>query len=89
MSSESTTETGWPSRWTLARDVISFVAGWVLTFMEVYRPEVRESVLLFAGSLIVVPGASAGITSASRAIRNGTGGSHSEPQPPVSSSSSS
>jgi hypothetical protein len=55
-------ETPLPGIWTLARDVLTFFGGWAVIFMEVARPEVRESVLLLAGSVIAVPGAAAAVT---------------------------
>lgn len=53
-----------PGTWTLVRDILTFVGGWVLTFMEVARPEIREAVLILCGSLIAVPGAVVGATAA-------------------------
>lgn len=77
--------------WTLLRDIASFVGGWILIFMEVSRPEVREAVLIFAASVTTVPGVAVGATSIVEAIarhRDGTGGSPSvSAEPPVSQSS--
>lgn len=70
-----------PSAWTLARDILSFFGGWALIFMEVSRPEIRESVLVLAGSVIGVPGLAIGRDAVVEAIvrrRNGTGGSPSQ-----------
>jgi hypothetical protein len=72
----------------LARDTVSFIGGWALTLHEVLRPEVRESVLLFAGTLIAVPGAAAGVT-ALRSRPAGTSGQRPESPEPESSPSSS
>lgn len=54
---------------------------------EVQRPEIRESVMLFAGSVIGVPGLAIGASSVAEAIRNrsGTGGSPSPSPEPVDS----
>lgn len=80
-----------PGPWVLLRDILSFLGGWALIFQEVARPEIRESVLLLAGSIIGVPGIAVGATSIAEALkrRNGTDGSQSPPQREVSSSSSS
>lgn len=72
-----------PGVWTLIRDVGSFLAGWTLIFMEVSRSEVRESVLVLAGSVIGVPGIWAGgaaVVDAVRGRQDGTGDSPSRPQ---------
>jgi len=86
------TRSGRLTRWVLIKDVVrdavSFVGGWVLTFHEVLRPEVRESVLLFAGTLIAVPGAAAGVT-ALRSRPTGTSGQQPDSPAPESSPSSS
>lgn len=77
--------------WTLVRDVGSWIGGWVLVFMEVQRTEIRESVLAFCGSLLVVPGAAVGATAIVEALagrRSGTGGSPSPEAQPVSPQSS-
>lgn len=80
-----------PGLWVVLRDVLSFLGGWVLIFAEVSRPEVRETVLLLAGSAIAVPGVSAGAASVVAAVtgrRSGTGGSGSgSPEPAPSQSS--
>lgn len=83
MSARGKTKPGQlPSAWTLLRDVLSFLGGWVLIFMEVSRPEVRESVLILAASLVTVPGIGVGAVSLVEAARrDGTGSRPS--QPPV------
>lgn len=77
-----------PGLWTLLRDIGSFLGGWALIFMEVQRTEIRESVLIFAGGVIGIPGLVVGGTSIAEAIRgrrNGTGSPSSESQPDPSS----
>lgn len=67
-----------PGWWTLTRDIGSFLGGWAVIFSEVQRAEIRESVLLFAGAVIGVPGMAVGFTSVVEALerrRDGTGGS--------------
>ncbi len=79
-----------PSAWTLTRDILSFFGGWVLIFLEVTKPEVRESVLILAGTVIGVPGLAVGASTVAEAVtarRNGTGGSPSQPAEPASSPS--
>lgn len=76
-----------PGRWTLFRDILSFVGGWALTFHEVLRPDVRESVLILAGSLIAVPGAVAGTSALMTGRRAGTDGSPSDSPEAASPSS--
>jgi hypothetical protein len=64
-----------PRPWVLIRDIGSFLGGWALIFMEVSRPEIRESVLVFAGLVIGVPGLAVGKTTIVEAItrrRSGT-----------------
>lgn len=81
-----------PSRWTLLRDVLSFAGGWVLIFLEVLRPEVREPVLLLGMTAIGFPGLAVGATAVLDALaarRAGTGGSPSAPAEPGPSQSSS
>lgn len=75
-----------PGRWTLVRDVLSFFGGWALIFMEVSRPEIRESVLVLGGSIISAPGL--GVAWEAIRARTGTGGSQSQPADSPSSSSS-
>jgi hypothetical protein len=72
--------------WTLTRDVLSFLGGWTLIFMEVQRPELRESVLVLAAGIVGVPAAAVGAQSIADAItarRTGTGGSSSSPPEPA------
>lgn len=75
--------------WTLVRDVLSFFGGWTLIFLEVSRPEVRESVLILAGAVIGVPGLAVGASSIAEAVRSrvGTGSSPSAQAESASSSS--
>jgi hypothetical protein len=70
-----------PGWWTLVRDIASFIGGWALVFTEVQRPEIRESVLVFAASVVGVPIAVVGAQTVVEAVtrRNGTGGSSSSP----------
>lgn len=71
-----------PPWWIVTRDVALFVAGLVLVFWEVSRPEIRDSVLILGGSLLGGPSAALGATSIAQAIvsRAGTG-SQSSPSP--------
>ena len=74
----------------MVRDILSFLGGWTLIFMEVSRPEIRESVLVLAGSVIGVPGLAVGATSIAEALarrRNGTDELQSQPADSASSSS--
>lgn len=71
-----------PGTWTLIRDILTFVGGWVLTFMEVSRPEIREAVLILCGSLITVPGAFVGAAAVADSISRRQGGT---PESPSSS----
>lgn len=76
-----------PGLWTLVRDVLSFFGGWTLIFLEVSRPEVRESVLILAGAVIGVPGLAVGASSIAEAVRS-RAGTGSSPSPQVESASS-
>lgn len=70
-----------PGAWTWLRDVLSFLGGWTLIFLEVQRPEIRDSVLAFGGAVIGVPGLAVGFTRALDAYiahRSGTGGQPSQ-----------
>jgi hypothetical protein len=67
----------------LIRDVLSFLGGWALIFMEVQRTELRESVLILAAGIVGVPSAAVGaqaLVDALAARRTGTGESSSSPQ---------
>ena len=87
MSERSTTQL--PGAWTLVRDIATFLGGWAMIFMEISRPEVRESVLLLAGTFIGIPGFGVAFTSIADAVRRGgTGGSQSQPAEPAGSPSS-
>lgn len=81
MSDRATRERRFPGWWTLARDILSFTGGWALIFSEAQRPEVRESVMVFAGVIIGVPGLAVGATSLAEALRRGGTGEPSLPQP--------
>ena len=35
-----------PGWWTLTRDVLTFLGGWAMIFLEIRRPEIRDSVLV-------------------------------------------
>lgn len=90
MSSEQHPRRVLPTWWTLGRDVVSFLGGWTLTFLEVQRPEIRESVLVFAATVVGVPAGAVGVqavTDALAARRSGTGGSSSQPPEPAASAS--
>jgi hypothetical protein len=73
----------------LLRDILSFLGGWILIFLEVSRPEIRESVLLFAGIVIGIPGLAVGRTSIVEAIAARRGGTDGLPQQRAESASSS
>jgi hypothetical protein len=87
--SERTTATqpNTPGRWTLVRDVLSFVLGWALIGYEVLlQPSVREPVLLLAGAVVGVPGLALGASSVAEAVRSRAGmPSPPEPAPSVPS----
>lgn len=68
-----------PGMWTLVRDVLAFIGGWVITFMEVARPEIRESVLILCGSLITVPGAAVGAAAVVDSLNRRQGGTPEQP----------
>lgn len=71
-----------PGAWTLLRDILSFLGGWALIFMEVQRTELRESVLILAAGIVGAPAGFVGLQSVADAIaarRGGTGGSSSSP----------
>jgi hypothetical protein len=73
----------------VARDIVLFGFGVYVGWAEVNRPEIRDSVLLFAGSLLGTPVAAAALASAMDALRtrSGTGGpSSSSPAVPPSPS---
>jgi hypothetical protein len=82
-----------PPWWVVTRDVALFVAGLVLVFWEVSRPEIRDAVLILGGSLLGGPTAALGATSLAQALRGGTGSPSSpsvaDPAPPSSASPSS
>lgn len=81
-----------PGWWTLTRDVLTFLGGWAIVFMEVRRPEIRDSVLVLGGSLLGVPGLALGASSIADALRRrgGTDGPPaSPPADPLPSSPSS
>lgn len=82
MSEQADTQDRLPGLWALVRDILTFVGGWVLTFMEVRHPEARESVLLLCGTLITAPGAFVGVAAVAGSIsrrRGGTPGSQEQP----------
>ncbi len=81
-------QSGRPSRRAVARDVTSFILGWVLIFYQalfVDPSKVNETFLWIAATLVGVPGAAEALTR----IRSGTGGSPSSPPSPPSLPSSS
>jgi hypothetical protein len=76
-----------PGRWTLTRDIASFILGWGLIIYEVrFQPSLREPVLLLAGAVVGVPGLALGASSVAEAVRS-RGGMPSPPElpPPVPS----
>jgi hypothetical protein len=88
--SERATPTRTPGWWTLARDVGSFLGGWAVVFLELQRPEIRESVLVFAAGVVGLPTAFVGVQSVADAIlgrRNGTEGPSSQSPEPAASQS--
>lgn len=76
-----------PGWWTLTRDIATFIGGWGLIFLEVQRADIRESVMIFAGTCIGVPGLSVGIASVVEAYKRqrGIDTSPSSPHSSVSS----
>ncbi|WP_097319413.1 hypothetical protein [Paractinoplanes atraurantiacus] len=78
-----------PGAWTLARDILSFAGGWLLIFLEVTRPEIRESVLVLAGSVVGVPGVALGARSVVDAVRSRAGTPGPSEPPPADPSPSS
>jgi hypothetical protein len=89
VSDRATQDRRLPGWWTLTRDILSFVGGWALIFSEAHRPDVRESVMVFAGVIIGVPGLAVGFTSLADALRRGGTGDSSSPSAPSPSASSS
>lgn len=57
MSTPSDSRTALPPRWILIRDVLLFGVGLVFAWMEVRRPEIRDSVLIFVGAMLGLPAA--------------------------------
>lgn len=78
-----------PSVWALIRDIGTFVGGWTLIFMEVSRSEIRESVLVLAGSIIGVPGLWAGGEKVVEVVQRRRSGTDGSPSPPAESAESS
>jgi len=70
------------------RDILSFLGGWALIFLEVQRQDIRLAVLLVGGAAIGIPGFAVGAASVLEALslrRVGTPESPSSPvEPPVS-----
>lgn len=62
-----------PGIWILVRDIGTFVGGWAMAFLEVARPEIRESVLVFAASAVGIPGLALGWRTVADAVRSRTG----------------
>jgi hypothetical protein len=68
-----------PGRWTLTRDIASFILGWGLIIYEVrFQPSLREPVLLLAGAVVGVPGLALGASSVAESLRSRAG----TPSPP-------
>lgn len=60
-----------PGRWTIARDVLSFLLGWGLIIYEVrFHEPLREPVLLLAGAVVGVPGLALGASSVAESLRS-------------------
>lgn len=81
-----------PVWWTLTRDIGSFLAGWVMAFLEVQRETLRESVLVFAATVVGVPVWAVGkqaVNAAVAARRGGTTDSQSQPPEEAQEGSSS
>lgn len=57
-----------PPWWILGRDIGLFLFGVIVVVWELSRPEVRDSVLVFAGGLLGGPVAALGITSVAEAL---------------------
>ncbi len=70
-----------PPWWIVTRDIGLFLLGAGIAVWEIRHPEVRDSVLAFAGTLLGVPAAAQVIGSVSDAFRNrgGTGSPSSSP----------
>lgn len=67
-----------PGWWTLAKDIATFLGGWVIMFMELQRPVLRESVLLLAAGIVGIPAGSIALQTLADIVVNrrpGTGGS--------------
>lgn len=70
-----------PGRWTLIRDVSSFILGWGLIIYEVrFQDPIHESVLLLAGAVVGVPGLALGASSVAESLRS-RGGTPGPPEP--------
>lgn len=77
-----------PGRWVVARDVFSYMGGWLLIFQQalfVDPSRVNPWFLLLGGSLIGVPGVAEVIAFRGRNASIGTAGASSEPLPEGSS----
>lgn len=60
-----------------------------MIFLEILRPEIRDSVLILGGSLLGVPGLALGASSVAEAIRSRTGTGGPPASPPADPSPSS
>lgn len=72
----------------LTRDILSFLGGWVLIFLEVQRDDARIGVLTFAGTVLGIPGLGVAFASLATALSqrgDGTPEEPSSPQPEVRS----
>ena len=72
-----------PGVWTLIRDILSFLGGWALIFLEAQRPEVRGLVMLVGGAAIGIPGFAVGAASVAEVISQRRGGTPDSPSPRV------
>lgn len=65
-----------PPWWALVRDAGSWALGWVVVFLEIRRPEIRESVMIFCTGAVGLPMlevARQAVVDAVSARRSGTG----------------
>lgn len=77
-----------PNRWVLLRDIGSWLAGWVVVFLEIRRPEVREVVMMFCTGAVGVPMLAAAGQVVAEAVSARRGGTGSPPEESPASPSS-
>ena len=73
---------GLPWQWVLVRDIGLFAVGAVALFLEMQRPEVRDSVLTLIGVLLGSPVGAAGLASLADVLRSRGGTSRSSQSSP-------